>query len=79
MREKILEMLADVCDDDVVKEDLAIDLFEEGLLDSLGVAQLLMETEDNLGVVIALTEIERDDINTPEKIIALIEKKAAQK
>ena len=79
MREKILGMLADVCDDDVVKEDLAIDLFEEGLLDSLGVAQLLMETEDNLGVVIALTEIERDDINTPEKIIALIEKKAAQK
>ena len=79
MREKILEMLADVCDDDVVKEDLTIDLFEEGLLDSLGVAQLLMETEDNLGVVIALTEIERDDINTPEKIIALIEKKAAQK
>ena len=79
MREKILGMLADVCDDDVVKEDLTIDLFEEGLLDSLGVAQLLMETEDNLGVVIALTEIERDDINTPEKIIALIEKKAAQK
>ena len=79
MKEKILDVLAEVCDDDVVKEDLSIDLFEEGLLDSLGVAQLLMETEDNLGVVIALTEIERDDINTPEKIIALIEKKAAQK
>ena len=78
MKEKILDVLADVCDDDVVKEDLSMDLFEEGLLDSLGVAQLLMETEDNLGVVIALTEIERDDINTPEKIIALIEKKAAQ-
>ena len=79
MKEKILDVLAEVCDDDVVKEDLSIDLFEEGLLDSLGVAQLLMEAEDNLGVVIALTEIERDDINTPEKIIALIEKKAAQK
>ena len=78
MKEKILDVLADVCDDDVVKEDLSMDLFEEGLLDSLGVAQLLMETEDNLGVVIALTEIEREDINTPEKIIALIEKKAAQ-
>ena len=78
MKETILDVLADVCDDDVVKEDLSMDLFEEGLLDSLGVAQLLMETEDNLGVVIALTEIEREDINTPEKIIALIEKKAAQ-
>ena len=79
MKERILDMLSEVCDDDIVKEDLTIDLFEEGLLDSLGVAQLLMQTEDDLGVVIALTEIERDDINTPEKIITLIEKKAAQK
>ncbi|MBQ9065513.1 MAG: D-alanine--poly(phosphoribitol) ligase subunit DltC [Blautia sp.] len=76
MREKILEMLVDVCEDDAVAEDLTIDLFEEGLLDSLGVAQLLMETEDRLGVVIGLTEIERSDIDTPEKIIALIERKA---
>lgn len=72
MKEKILDILAEVCEDDVVKEDLGMDLFEEGLLDSMGVAQLLMETEDELGVVIALTEIQREDINTPEKIISLI-------
>ena len=76
MKEKILEMLAEICEDDVVTEDLSIDLFEEGLLDSLGVAQLLMETEDRLGVVIGLTEIERSDIDTPEKIVSLIERKA---
>ncbi len=76
MKEKILEMLADICEDDVVAEDLSVNLFEEGLLDSLGVAQLLMETEDRLGVVIGLTEIERSDIDTPEKIISLIERKA---
>ena len=76
MKEKILEMLAEICEDDIVMEDPGLDLFEEGLLDSLGVAQLLMETEDRLGVVIGLTEIERSDIDTPEKIVALIERKA---
>jgi len=78
VREKILEMLAEICEDDIVMEDPGLDLFEEGLLDSLGVAQLLMETEDRLGVVIGLTEIERSDIDTPEKIVALIERKAGR-
>ena len=55
-----------------------MDLFEEGLLDSLGVAQLLMELEDRLGIVIALTEIEKTDINTPEKIIAIAGKRKAE-
>lgn len=78
MKEKILDILAEICEDDVVKEDLSIDLFEEELLDSLAVAQLLMEAEDRLGVVVPLTGIEREDISTPEKIIALIEQKASE-
>ena len=63
---------------DEVKDDLSMDLFEEGLLDSLGVAQLLMELEDSLGIVIALTEIEKEDINTPEKIVALAMQRNAE-
>ena len=73
MREKILDILAEVCEEDDVREETELDLFEEGLLDSLGVAQLLMELEDRLGCVIALTEIEKSDINTAEKIISLVE------
>ena len=76
MEEKILNILAEVCEDDVVADEKDIELFEEGLLDSLGVAQLLMEIEEELGVVIAPTEITRDDISTPEKIVALVQEKA---
>ena len=42
----------------------------------MGVAQLLMEAEDDLGVVIALTEIQRSDIDTPAKIVRLISERA---
>ncbi len=76
MEEKILDILAEVCEEDEVRDEMDVDLFEEGLLDSLGVAQLLMEIEDAFGIVIAPTEITREDIATPEKIIELVTGKA---
>ena len=78
LKDEILDIIADVCEEDDVREDLSLDLFEEGLLDSLGVAQLLMELEDKLGIVIALTAIDKSDSNTPEKIIALAGKRKAE-
>ncbi len=34
MEEKILDLLADICEDDIVKEDIKTELFQSGLLDS---------------------------------------------
>ena len=72
MEEKILEILAEVCEDDSVKEDLDVELFESDLLDSLGFAELLAELDEELGVVIAPSEISREDMDTPRKIIGLV-------
>lgn len=73
MNEKVLDMLAELCEDDVVKENLDIDLFETGLLDSLGFTELLVNIETEFDVVIALSEVEREDMNTPHKIIHQIQ------
>ncbi|MCB6607651.1 D-alanine--poly(phosphoribitol) ligase subunit 2 [[Clostridium] symbiosum] len=72
MEEKVLEMLAELCEDEIVKEKQEVELFETGLLDSLTFAELLFEIENQFGVIIAPSEIERKDINTPQKIIELI-------
>lgn len=72
MEEKILDMLAELCDDDVVKTDLNVDLFETGLLDSLGFTELLVDIEEKFSIVIAPSEIDRSEMNTPQKIIDLI-------
>lgn len=77
MEEKILEILAEACEDDCVKEDLNMELFESDLLDSLGFAELLAGLEEELGVVIAPSEVEREDMDTPGKIIALVKSKLA--
>ncbi|MCI9584049.1 D-alanine--poly(phosphoribitol) ligase subunit DltC [Clostridiaceae bacterium] len=72
MEEKILDMLAEVCEDDMVREDRGVRLFETGLLDSLTFAELLFEIEDRFGLILPPSEIGREDVDTPEKIIGLI-------
>ena len=75
MKEKVLDLLEEVCDDDVVREDLDLDLFEEELMDSLAFAELLAMIEDELGVVLSPSEVVRSQVNTANKIIALVEEK----
>ena len=75
MKEKVLDMLAELCDDDIVKSNLDIDLFETGLLDSLAFVELLYNFEENYGVIISPSEIQREDISTPNKIIKILEER----
>lgn len=72
MEDKVLDILENVCSSDEVREDMDINLFDTGLLDSLGVIQLLIELEEALGVKIEPTEVERNQIETPRKIIDLV-------
>lgn len=73
MNEEILELLAEICECDDVKNDLETELFESGLLDSLGFAEFLVELEEQFDIVISPSEVERDEIDTPEKILELVE------
>ncbi|MBE6789131.1 MAG: D-alanine--poly(phosphoribitol) ligase subunit DltC [Ruminococcaceae bacterium] len=77
MEEKILEILADKCgvEAEDLKEDMDIDLFEEGLLDSFAMLGLLVDFEEQLGIKIEITEIDRKDINTPNKVVDCLVKR----
>lgn len=72
MEEKILDILEMVCGSEIVKENKDINLFEEGLLDSLGVIEFLVELEEKLDISIDPIDIERDKINTPNNLINFI-------
>lgn len=75
LTDKILTMIEDICGDDVVWEERDIDLFEEGLFDSLAAIEFLVDLETEFGVSIAPTELEREEMNTPNKIIARVEER----
>lgn len=76
MEEKILDMLEEICEDDVIRTERDMDLVEAELLDSLGFAELLVSIEEELGIVIAPSEVTREDMNTVNKILALVSARA---
>ena len=73
IREQILEMLEEICEDEVVREDLDINLKEEGLMDSLAFVEMLVRIEEIFWISIAPTEVTYEEIDTPNKVIAYIE------
>lgn len=76
MEEKILEILERICEEDAFRENYDMDLFETDLLDSLGFTELLVDIEEELGIIIAPSEVERSDMNTTNKIIALVKSRS---
>ncbi|GIN84916.1 D-alanine--poly(phosphoribitol) ligase subunit 2 [Heyndrickxia sporothermodurans] len=67
-KQEVFTILAEVCQDDVVVENPDIDLFEEGLLDSFGIINLLVEVEGRLGITVPITDFTREEWNTPNNI-----------
>ncbi len=73
IKEQVLEMLEEICEDEVVREDLDINMKEEGLMDSLAFVEMLVKIEELFGLSIAPTEVTYEEIDTPNKVIAYIE------
>ncbi|MGX7079577.1 D-alanine--poly(phosphoribitol) ligase subunit DltC [Gemella parahaemolysans] len=73
VKEQVLEMLEEICEDEVVREDLDINMKEEGLMDSLAFVEMLVKIEEIFGLSIAPTEVTYEEIDTPNKVISYIE------
>lgn len=67
-KNEVISLLAEICQDDVVKEQPDIDLFESGLLDSFGTVELLVQVEERFNITVPITEFDRDTWNTPNNI-----------
>lgn len=69
----VLDILADLTGDDDVKNNLDTSLFDSGLLDSMATVQLLLELQQQLGIDVPVSEFDRKEWETPNKIIAKVE------
>ena len=76
IKEQVLEMLEEICEDEVVREDLDINMKEEGLMDSLAFVELLVRLEE-FGIEVAPTEVTYEEIDTPNKIIKYVSERVA--
>ena len=58
---KVLRLLVDVTHTDEVLRNFDLALFDEGLLDSLGMVELILSLSEEFGIKISPAEINRED------------------
>ena len=75
--ERVIAVLADVVEDNVVRTDPDIPLFEQDVLDSLRTVDLILALDKEFGVDISPAELDRSLWATPKHIVAFMEAKVA--
>ena len=67
----VLSILQDLTGEDV-SNNMDANLFDEGILDSMGSVQLLLELQNQLGIEVPVSEFERSEWETPAKFVAKV-------
>ncbi len=71
MLDTIIEILNDICGADEGEIQADTELFEEGILDSFGLVQLLVQLEQ-YDKHLDIASLQREDVATPAKIAELV-------
>ena len=69
IKSEVIEIIDELFMEDV-SDMMDEDLFDAGVLDSMGTVELIVEIENSFDIRVPVTEFGRDDWNTANKIIA---------
>ena len=69
IKSEVIEIIGELFIEDV-SDMMDEDLFDAGVLDSMGTVELIVEIENRFDIRVPVTEFGRDDWNTANKIIA---------
>lgn len=69
IKSEVIEIVDELFMEDV-SDMMDEDLFDAGVLDSMGTVELIVEIENRFDIRVPVTEFGRDDWNTANKIVA---------
>lgn len=69
IKSEVIEIIDELFMEDV-SDMMDEDLFNAGVLDSMGTVELIVEIENRFDIRVPVTEFGRDDWNTANKIVA---------
>ena len=69
IKSEVIEIIDELFMEDV-SDMMDEDLFDAGVLDSMGTVELIVEIENRFDIRVPVTQFGRDDWNTANKIIA---------
>lgn len=73
MRQVVIEIFEEVLGYDGLENNQDLNLFEEELLDSLAIIEVLLEIEGRLGIELQPTDLERSDMATVNNLVKFLE------
>ena len=68
VKSQVIEIIDELFMEDV-SDMMDEDLFDAGVLDSMGTVELIVEPENRFGIRVPVSEFGRDDWNTANKIV----------
>ena len=68
IKSEVIEIIDELFMEDV-SDMMDEDLFDAGVLDSMGTVELIVELENRFGIRVPVSEFGRDDWNTANKIV----------
>ncbi|RVU72451.1 D-alanine--poly(phosphoribitol) ligase subunit DltC [Lactobacillus xujianguonis] len=69
---EVLDILNNLTGEDL-SENMDSNLFEDGLLDSMASVQMLLSLQEKFGIDVPVSEFNRDEWDTPNKIVAKVD------
>lgn len=73
LKEKVIEIFEEVLDTDEIRDNTNLDMFENELLDSMAIIEVLLGIEEKIGITLQPTDLERSDMATVENLVKYLE------
>lgn len=72
VKEEVIYILNTITGEDV-SDKMDENLFDDGLLDSMATVELLLDLENKFDIQAPVSEFNRDEWDTPNKVVAKVE------
>ena len=69
IRESVIEIFEEVLGSDEIRDNQDLDMFENEMLDSLAIIEVLLGIEDKLDLSLQPTDLERTDMATVNNLV----------
>lgn len=75
IRESVIEIFEEVLGSDEIRDNQDLDMFENEILDSLAIIEVLLGIEDKLNLSLQPTDLERKDMATVNNLVDFLKER----
>lgn len=73
IQKQIVDILAEATGEDF-SDNMDQELYESGIMDSMATVQMLLALQETFDITVPVSEFNRDDWNTPNKLVEQVKK-----